>query len=85
MFRTGSIEANSKKEYFSFIISGSINCLAVYSYFKNFPLFTQKKESFYLWKEVHEQIINKNHLDLKYLPILIEKAKSINSINKSVK
>jgi hypothetical protein len=85
MFKTGSIEAHSVKENFSFIISGSKNCLAVYSYFNKFPLLTQKNKSFFLWKEVHQQIINKNHLDLKYLPILIEKAKSINSINKSVK
>jgi hypothetical protein len=44
MLRTGSIEAHSKKEYFSFIISGSINCLAVYSYLKKFPLFTKPSE-----------------------------------------
>jgi hypothetical protein len=84
VFGTGSVEAHSKKENFCFVISGSRHCLKVYSYFKNFPLQTKKAKSFDLWKEVHQQIQLKKHLDLKMLPQLIEKAKSVHQNNKSL-
>lgn len=84
MFGTGVIEAHSKKENFNFMISGSKNCVKAYPYFEIFSLKTKKKESFALWKEVNEEIQLKNHLNPNILQQLIEKAKTINHVNKSI-
>lgn len=84
MFGVGYLQAHSKKENFNFIISGSKNCLAIYSYFDNFPLKTKKAQSLILWREVHKEIQLKNHLNKEILIQLIEKAKMINGINKSL-
>lgn len=82
LFKVGQIEMHSQKNHFMFIISGSKNCLAIYSYFHSFPLKTKKVESFSLWKQVHEAIQKKEHLNSIILPKLIEKAKQINQIQK---
>lgn len=78
MFGTGSIETHSKPNVFSYVISGSNNCLKTYSYFERFPLRTKKAQSFILWKEINQEIQLKNHLNEKNRVELIEKAKNIN-------
>lgn len=77
LFGVGSIEAHSKPNVYTFVISGCKNCEKVYEYFDLFPLKTKKAHSLTLWKEIHEQIIAKKHLNPAILNCLIEKAKNI--------
>lgn len=84
LFNTGAIEKHSQPNTYTFVISGAKNCLKIYSYFDQFPLRTKKAQSFSLWKEVHEAILQQNHLDDKVRLILIEKAKQINKIQKEI-
>lgn len=46
VFGVGSIEPHTKSHVYSFVISGSQNCLKVYSYFHKYPLQTKKAKSF---------------------------------------
>ena len=78
LFKIGKIEMHHKKNHFYFIISGNQNCLAIYSYFQDFCLKTKKAQSLLLWKQIHESIQKKEHLNPLILPQLINKAKKIN-------
>lgn len=82
MFHTGSIEAHSKDHNYSFVISGKENCSQIFPYFENFPLKTKKAESYQLWKQIHQHLLDQDHLNKNLLPELIEKAKMINQIHK---
>ncbi len=83
LFKTGVIEAHSKKGSYSFIVSGLQNCQAVIPYFQEFLLKTLKNQSFLLWCSVLNQIQEKNHLNPAILPDLILKAKNINKNQKA--
>lgn len=83
-FQTGTIEPHSKKQNYSFIVSGYKNCSCVLSYFDNFKLKTKKYKSYLLWKDIFIQIGSKKHLQNTELLLLIEKAKQINQIQKSI-
>jgi hypothetical protein len=79
LFNIGTITCESKKNNcYSFRIQGIIPCLKVYDYFKKYPLQTKKQQSFLLWKEIHQAILEKKHLISEERIILIEKAKQIN-------
>lgn len=84
MFKTGTIEPHSKENVYSFVISGAKNCSAVYPYFMEYPLRTEKQQSFVLWKEIHQEILKQNHLKNEVLQELILKAKRINPKKKNV-
>lgn len=85
LFQGGTLEAHSKKSNYSYILSGNKICYNLYDYFKYFPLLSKKAISFELWKEIHLQITNKEHLDLNLREILIDKAKKVNSIKRKSK
>lgn len=57
MFGVGNIESHSKKDVYSFVVSGLRNCQKVHFYFEKFPLFT-KKRRYSKWCELlfHIQI-----------------------------
>lgn len=78
LFKTGYIEAHSKKSNYSFIINGRKNCSKIYNYFNTFPLKTKKSLSFLKWKELHKLIKEQKHLNSASRLILIELAKDIN-------
>lgn len=84
LFNTGAIEKHSQQNTYTFVISGAKNCLKIYSYFQQFPLHTKKALSFSLWKEVHQAILQQNHLDDIVRLSLIEKAKEIHKIQKEI-
>jgi hypothetical protein len=84
LFQNGQLQMHSKKNHFMFIISGSKNCLCIYNYFNSFVLKTKKVKSFLLWKEVHDAILKKQHLDPVMLTTLITKSIQINETQKSL-
>lgn len=84
VFQTGTIEPHSKNQNYCFIVSGYKNCSCILDYFENFPLKTKKNESYILWKHVLHQIGQKKHLQNAELLLLIEDAKQINQIQKSL-
>lgn len=85
LFKTGVIEAHSKKSNYSYIISGEKACYNVYDYFNNYPLKTKKFTSYLLWKEIHKHITNKDHLDPELRIKLIEMATKVNSTRRKSK
>ena len=85
LFKTGVIEAHSKKSNFSYVISGERSCYNVYDYFDNYILKTKKLTSYLLWKEIHQHITNKEHLDSELRNKLIEMATKVNSVKRKSK
>jgi hypothetical protein len=79
LFKTGFIEAHSKKSNYSYIINGEKACYNLYDYFDKYPLKTKKLTSYNLWKEIHKCISNKDHLNLELRIKLIEMAAKVNS------
>ena len=85
LFKAGTIEAHSVKNNYSYILSGEKVCYNIYDYFNNFPLKSKKKFSYFLWKEIHLQISDKQHLNVEIRKDLVEKAKLINRTNRKSK
>jgi len=85
LFNSGTLEAHSIKSNFSYILSGVKACYNIYTYFDKYTLKTKKLQSYNLWKEIHNQINNKDHLNLELRNHLIEKAKKVNSIKRKSK
>jgi hypothetical protein len=85
LFQAGALEAHSIKSNYSYIFSGEKNCYKIYDYFYNFPLKTKKLNSFELWKEIHNAITKKEHLNLELRNNLIEVARKVNSIKRKSK
>lgn len=85
LFKTGVIEAHSKKSNYSYIMSGGKACYNVYDYFNNYPLKTKKLTSYILWKEIHKHIMNKDHLDPGSRIKLIEMATKVNNTKRKSK
>jgi hypothetical protein len=79
LFKTGFIEAHSKKSNYSYIINGEKACYNIYDYFDKYPLKTKKFTSYNLWKEIHKCISNKDHLNPELRIKLIEMAAKVNS------
>lgn len=85
LFKTGVIEAHSKKSNYSYIINDERACYNVYDYFDNYPLKTKKLKSYLLWKEIHKHITNKNHLNPEFRIKLIEMASKVNATRRKSK
>lgn len=85
LFQGGALEAHSIKGNYSYILSGAKNSYKIYRYFAEHPLRTKKTESFNLWRSLHVEILQKNHLLPERRAILSEKAKRINSIRRKSK
>lgn len=85
LFQTGVIETHSKKNNFSYIVNGVKTCALVrpesnrIKYFDRFTLKTKKYNNYLLWKQLHDHIQNKNHLDPKLRPFLKQLAARVNS------
>ena len=85
LFGCGTIVPHHHKDNFSFVINGSKNCLSIYNYFDTFCLRTKKYNSYLLWKEVHEELLLKNHLNLNLRSLIKIKSKLINKQNRKSK
>lgn len=85
LFQGGTLEGHSVKSNYSYVLTGLKACFNIYDYFNSFPLKTKKAISFELWKEIHNAISKKEHLDLELRKSLIEKAKKVNFIKRKSK
>lgn len=63
LFNVGYIEAHSKKDNYSYIVSGIKNINKIYSYFDKFEFVGIKGDSYLAFKELNKRIENKEHLD----------------------
>ena len=83
LFNEGQIENHNKNDNFSYVISGLKNCskLIESKYFEQFSLKTNKKNSYILWKELYNNLLNKDHLNPLLKDNLIKKSKLINNIS----
>jgi hypothetical protein len=57
------------------------NCKNVFPYFDKYALYTKKSLSYKLWKDIHNNLVNKDHLDESKRQEMIERAKMINKSN----
>lgn len=71
LFQGGAIEAHSKADNYSYVLTGEKACYKVYSYFDQFTLKSKKYNSYQLWKEIHKRITNKEHLNSELRPGLV--------------
>ena len=63
---------------YEYRLSGINKCKNVFFYFDTYKLYTKKSISYTLWKQVHNNLSNKHHLDPTKRLEIIEKARLIN-------
>ncbi len=81
LFKAGKVSKHSVNNVYEYWINGIKNCSNVFSYFDKYKLLTKKSLSYILWKEIQEDLKNKDHFyKLKRLEVL-EKATMINKSN----
>lgn len=87
VFQTGAIEGHSKKDNFSFVVSGLKNVLKLYDYFdKNLAYFIGiKKESYLAFQKVNAKIQEGLHLNEDARPQLVALSQRVNSIGRKCK
>ena len=79
LFRVGKVNKHYVgKDNYEYRVSGLNNCINVFNYYDKYYLLTKKSLSYILWKQIHKELLNKDHLDLKKRLILKEKIKFIN-------
>jgi len=78
LFNKGIVSKHSEENTYEFRIGGVNNCKAIFSYFDKYTLYTKKSLSYKLWKDIHNHLVNKDHLDGSKRQEMIEKAKMIN-------
>jgi hypothetical protein len=79
LFNGGTVSKHSVDNVYEYRIGGVKNSKNVFSYFDTYKLCTKKLMSYTLWKEIHKDLLNKDHLDEKKRLKMIEKARLINS------
>ena len=78
LFNGGIVSKHHAENVFEFRVGGVHNCKSIFPYFDNYPLYSKKAISYTLWKDVHEDLLNKNHLDPEKRVEMIEKTRLIN-------
>lgn len=81
LFKGGKVSKHSVYNVNEYRIGGLENCKNVFPYFDNYRLLTKKYASYIAWKEIHGNLLNKDHLDSKKRIEMIEKARLINKFN----
>lgn len=81
LFKGGIVSKHSVEGVYEFRIGGINNCKVIFPYFDKYTLYTKKSLSYRLWKDIHNNIVNKLHLDKSNRKIMIEKTKMINKSN----
>lgn len=81
LFKGGKVSEHSVKDVYEYRINGVKNCSNLFSYFDKYSLLTKKSLSYRLWKEIHQDFINKQHLNKDKTQEIIEKARIINKSN----
>lgn len=80
LFNTGRIEGHSKKDNYSYIVTGLSNIKYIFNYFDNHldSFFGIKKESYLKFKEILNRIELKEHLNPNLRKELIILASNLN-------
>jgi len=80
----GLILDTQKKNTNEFRLGGEKNWKDVFSYFDKYTLYTlytKKSLSYKLWKDIHNDLVNKDHLYESKRREMIERTKMINKSN----
>lgn len=77
LFKSGIVSKHSQDNTYEFRLGGVNNCKNVFPYFDKYTLYTKKSLSYKLWKDIHKDLVNKNHLESKRQEMM-EKTKMIN-------
>lgn len=78
LFNGGKVSKHTSSNAYEYRITGLVNCKNIFTYFDNYNLITKKSVSYLAWKEVHADLLNKDHLDPIKRIELKEKASLIN-------
>lgn len=78
LFNTGTIEGHSKKDNYSYIVSGLKNVSLLYFYFDKFKFLGIKGESYLAFKYLNLRLTNKEHLNMELRNELIYLSHNIN-------
>lgn len=81
MFNGGKVSNHFVKNVYEYRIAGVKACPNIFPYYDKYTLLTKKSLSYTLWKQVHQELCNKEHLDPNKRLIMIEKARMINKSN----
>lgn len=81
LFKNGIVSRHSEENTYEFRLGGVNNCKNVFSYFDKYTLYTKKSLSYKLWKDIHNDLVNKDHLDESKRREMIERTKMINKSN----
>ena len=74
----GAVVPHSISDVWELRINGVKNCKGLFTYFDEYSLITNKKDSYMIWKSLHSRLVNKDHLEHSSRLELKELAKQIN-------
>ena len=80
LFGVGNVFKHSSPNNWEYIINGVKNCNSILPYFDKYVLFSKKKESYKLWKELRLQLIKGDHLNTNIRIKMKELANEINNV-----
>lgn len=78
LFSVGRVSSHYVNNVNEYRVSGLKNCKLIFPYFDKYSLYTKKSTSYVLWKEMHNNLLNKDHLQVENRKIMNEKVKLIN-------
>lgn len=78
LFGVGAVSKHSVPNNWELIINGVKNTSAIIPYFDKYFLYTKKKESYNLWKQLRLQLIKGDHLNKDSRLEMVKQAKLIN-------
>lgn len=61
--KNGIVSRHSEENTYLFRLGGVNNCKNVFSYFDKYTLYTRKSLSYKLWKDSHNDLVNKDHYE----------------------
>lgn len=77
-FGVGYVRAHSEDDNWEYVINGVKNTALVIPYFDTHLMYTKKKQSYKIWKELRLLLINGAHLNSEKRVNLVKLAKTIN-------
>jgi hypothetical protein len=80
LFGVGKVFKHTSPNSWEYIVNGVKNCNSILPYFDEYILFSKKKQSYELWKELRLQLINGDHLNSNTRIKMKELTNEINKI-----
>ena len=80
LFGVGKVSPHYVNNVHEYRVNGIKACEILFHYFDTHNLYTKKQISYFLWKQLHKDFVNKNHLISEKRVIMMEKARMINNI-----